>query len=117
MRCLEDLDKDTVNFQPNYDDRETRADGSSGALPQRLVNGAGGIAVGMATNIPPHNLGEVIDACLAYIADPGHFDRTDHGGSSRSGFSDRGVDSRPRRHPLGDVQGPRLGHHARPREH
>jgi len=64
---LEDLDKDTVDFTPNYDASETEPQVLPARFPNLLVNGAGGIAVGMATNIPPHNLGEVIDACLAYI--------------------------------------------------
>ncbi|MBY8828252.1 DNA gyrase subunit A [Hephaestia mangrovi] len=64
---LTDLDKDTVDFQPNYDGSESEPQVLPAAFPNLLVNGAGGIAVGMATNIPPHNLGEVIDACLAYI--------------------------------------------------
>jgi DNA gyrase subunit A len=64
---LGDLDKDTVDFQPNYDASESEPQVLPAAFPNLLVNGAGGIAVGMATNIPPHNLGEVIDACLAYI--------------------------------------------------
>jgi DNA gyrase subunit A len=71
MSILEDLDKDTVNFQPNYDGSETEPTVLPSRFPNLLVNGAGGIAVGMATNIPPHNLGEIIDACLAYIANPG----------------------------------------------
>ncbi|MCM8730018.1 DNA gyrase subunit A [Hephaestia sp. GCM10023244] len=64
---LTDLDKDTVDFQPNYDGSESEPQVLPAAFPNLLVNGAGGIAVGMATNIPPHNLGEVITACLAYI--------------------------------------------------
>lgn len=64
---LEDLDKDTVNFQENYDGSETEPVVLPAKFPNLLVNGAGGIAVGMATNIPPHNLGEVIDATLAYL--------------------------------------------------
>jgi DNA gyrase subunit A len=67
---LAGLDQDTVDFQPNYDDREHEPTVLPAQFPNLLVNGAGGIAVGMATNIPPHNLGEVIDACLAYIDDP-----------------------------------------------
>jgi DNA gyrase subunit A len=66
----EDLDKDTVDFQDNYDGSEREPTVMPARFPNLLVNGAGGIAVGMATNIPPHNLGEVIDACLAYIEDP-----------------------------------------------
>ena len=68
---LDDLDKDTVNFQPNYDGSESEPQVLPARFPNLLVNGAGGIAVGMATNIPPHNLGEVIRACLAYIDNPG----------------------------------------------
>ena len=67
---LDDLDKDTVNFQPNYDAQESEPQVLPARFPNILVNGAGGIAVGMATNIPPHNLGEVIAACRAYIEDP-----------------------------------------------
>ncbi|MEE2740027.1 DNA gyrase subunit A [Sphingobium abikonense] len=68
---LEDLDKDTVDFTPNYDASESEPQVLPARFPNLLVNGAGGIAVGMATNIPPHNLGEVLRACLAYIDNPG----------------------------------------------
>src|SRR5579872_1991321 len=67
---VEDLDKDTVDFQANYDNSEREPVVMPARFPNLLVNGGGGIAVGMATNIPPHNLGEVIDACLAVIDDP-----------------------------------------------
>jgi DNA gyrase subunit A len=67
---LDDLDKDTVDFADNYDDSRREPTVLPARFPNLLVNGAGGIAVGMATNIPPHNLGEVIDACLALIDDP-----------------------------------------------
>ncbi len=67
---LDDLDKDTVDFQPNYDGSREEPQVLPARFPNLLVNGAGGIAVGMATNIPPHNLGEVIKACLAYIDNP-----------------------------------------------
>ncbi|WP_370877450.1 DNA gyrase subunit A [Kaistia geumhonensis] len=67
---LEDIDKDTVDYQDNYDGSEREPVVLPARFPNLLVNGAGGIAVGMATNIPTHNLGEVIDACIAYIADP-----------------------------------------------
>jgi DNA gyrase subunit A len=67
---LDDIDKETVDFQPNYDESEEEPTVLPAKFPNLLVNGAGGIAVGMATNIPPHNLGEVIDACLAYIDNP-----------------------------------------------
>ena len=67
---LNDIDKDTVAFQENYDGREHEPAVLPARFPNLLVNGAGGIAVGMATNIPPHNLGEVIDGCLALIDNP-----------------------------------------------
>ncbi|MCW8836664.1 MAG: DNA gyrase subunit A, partial [Rhodospirillales bacterium] len=67
---IEDIDKDTVDFQPNYDESTFEPTVLPARFPNLLVNGAGGIAVGMATNIPPHNLGEVIDGCLAYIENP-----------------------------------------------
>ncbi|MFD2182886.1 DNA gyrase subunit A [Rhodoplanes azumiensis] len=70
MALLEDIDKDTVDFRPNYDGNEQEPSVLPARFPNLLVNGAGGIAVGMATNIPPHNLGEVIDAAVALIDDP-----------------------------------------------
>src|SRR5690242_9676684 len=66
---LEDIDRETVDFQPNYDDTMQEPSVLPAKIPNLLVNGAGGIAVGMATNIPTHNLGEVIDATLALLAD------------------------------------------------
>ena len=67
---MADIDKDTVDFQPNYDEKELEPVVLPSRIPNLLVNGAGGIAVGMATNIPPHNLGEVVDAALALLDDP-----------------------------------------------
>jgi len=67
---LDDLDKDTADFTPNYDGSRMEPTVLPARFPNLLVNGAGGIAVGMATNIPPHNLGEVIAACIAYIDNP-----------------------------------------------
>ena len=67
---LADIDKDTVNFQDNYDGKDQEPTVLPARFPNMLVNGAGGIAVGMATNIPPHNLGEVIDATLGLIDNP-----------------------------------------------
>src|SRR6202142_2782984 len=67
---VEDLDKDTVDFQANYDNSEREPMVLPARFPNLLANGASGIAVGMATNIPPHNLGEVIDACVALIDNP-----------------------------------------------
>ncbi|MGE4351590.1 MAG: DNA gyrase subunit A [Bdellovibrionales bacterium] len=67
---LEDIEKDTVAFQPNYDEITVEPVVLPARFPNMLVNGANGIAVGMATNIPPHNLGEVCDACIAYVDNP-----------------------------------------------
>ena len=64
---LDDIEKDTVSFKSNYDETEQEPDVLPAQYPNLLVNGAGGIAVGMATSIPPHNLGEVVDATLALI--------------------------------------------------
>jgi len=67
---LKDLEKNTVNFTPNFDDTLQEPTVMPSVVPNLLCNGASGIAVGMATNIPPHNLREVIDGCLSYIKDP-----------------------------------------------
>ena len=80
---LADIDKDTVDFQPNYDEREQEPTVLPAAFPNLLANGAGGIAVGMATNIPPHNLGELIDACCALIDNPELTIAADHGDTCR----------------------------------
>ena len=113
LALLDDLDKDTVDFKPNYDEKEQEPVVLPARFPNLLVNGAGGIAVGMATNIPPHNLGETIDALLAMMDKP---DITldelmeHHPGP---GFPDRRGDPRPRRHPRGLRDRARLDHHAR----
>lgn len=70
MELVKDINKDTVNFIPNYDGEETEPEVLPARFPNLLVNGTTGIAVGMATNIPPHNLGEVIDAILAVSKNP-----------------------------------------------
>ncbi|MBL0029338.1 MAG: hypothetical protein IPO95_09810 [Rhodanobacteraceae bacterium] len=67
---MADIDKETVDFTPNYDEKELEPTVLPTRVPNLLINGSAGIAVGMATNIPPHNLGEVIDATLAVIDDP-----------------------------------------------
>ena len=67
---LADIDKETVDFVPNYDGKENEPTALPTKIPNLLINGSSGIAVGMATNIPPHNLGEVVDACLALLAAP-----------------------------------------------
>ena len=98
-RLLEDLDKDTVDFQPNYDGSEREPTVLPARFPNLLVNGAGGIAVGMATNIPPHNLGEVIDGLRGLHRQPRHHDRGADGARAGAGLPDRRLDPRPRRHP------------------
>ncbi|MDE5539877.1 MAG: DNA gyrase subunit A, partial [Bacilli bacterium] len=70
MELLRDINKNTVNFTPNYDETTKEPEVLPARFPNILVNGTMGIAVGMATNIPPHNLGEVIDGCIAYIDNP-----------------------------------------------
>src|ERR1700722_10520325 len=70
MLLLADIDKDTVDFQPNYDESEQEPKVLPAAFPNLLINGSNGIAVGMATNIPPHNPSEIMDATLALLADP-----------------------------------------------
>ena len=67
---LADIDKETVDFVPNYDGKEQEPAVLPSKIPNLLINGSTGIAVGMATNIPPHNLGEVVDACLALLEQP-----------------------------------------------
>ena len=64
---IDDIEKNTIEFRNNYDETEKEPSVLPSKFPNLLVNGAGGIAVGMATSIPPHNLGEVIDGCIAYI--------------------------------------------------
>ena len=95
---LDDLDKSTVDFRGNYDDRLQEPIVLPAKFPNLLVNGSGGIAVGMATNIPPHNLGEVIDACIAHLDNPeisiDELTQIVQG----PGLPDRRADPRPRRH-------------------
>src|SRR5204863_2528067 len=67
---LSDIDRETVDFVPNYDGKELEPAVLPAKFPNLLVNGSSGIAVGMATNIPPHNLGEVIDGCLLLLRNP-----------------------------------------------
>ena len=67
---LDDIERETVDFRPNYDESVHEPEILPARIPNLLVNGAGGIAVGMATNVPPHNLGEIVDACLAVLDDP-----------------------------------------------
>lgn len=114
---LDDLDKETVDFRDNYDGTLQEPVVIPAKFPNLLVNGAGGIAVGMATNIPPHNLSEVIDGCIALIENPAIEPARTDADHSRPGFPDRCSDHGPLRHPLSLRDGPRFGHHARPRDH
>lgn len=109
---LDDIDKDTIDFRDNYDETTKEPSVIPARFPNMLVNGAGGIAVGMATNIPPHNLGEVIDGCMAYVDDPdisveGLMEFV-HG----PGFPDRWAYSWPFGHPFGLQDRPRFCRHA-----
>ncbi len=117
MSILADLDKDTVDFKENYDGKETEPSVLPSRIPNLLVNGAGGIAVGMATNIPPHNLGEIIDACLALIDTPDI--PLDAISRHRAGarLPHRRRDHRPHRRARGPDDGPRFGGGARRRRH
>ena len=89
MLLLDDIDKDTVDFQPNYDESEQEPRVLPAAFPNLLINGSNGIAVGMATNIPPHNPSEIMDATLALIAESGHYAGRADGDRAGAGFSDR----------------------------
>ena len=114
MTLLDDLDKDTVDFTPNYDGSREEPQVLPARFPNLLVNGAGGIAVGMATNIPPHNLGEVIAACKAYIDNPAITIDELIEIIPGARFPDRAADPRPGRRPRRLSYRPRLDHDARP---
>ncbi len=94
---LADIEKETVDFQPNYDESLSEPKVLPTRVPNLLVNGSEGIAVGMATKIPPHNLTEIVDATIALIKRSGHHDRRTDQDRSRPGFSDRRIYLRPRR--------------------
>ncbi len=113
MALLDDLDKDTVNFNDNYDNTEREPAVLPARFPNLLVNGAGGIAVGMATNIPPHNLGEIIDATHRADRQSRADDRRPDQDRAGSGLSDRRHHPRPRRHPQRLQGRPRLDPDAR----
>jgi DNA gyrase subunit A len=114
---LEDLDKETVDFQENYDNTEREPTVLPARFPNLLANGAGGIAVGMATNIPPHNLGEVIDACVALIDKPELTVEDLLEIVPGPGFPDRRHHSRARRYPPGLSHRPGLDCRARTHRH
>ena len=110
---LRDLDADTVDFQPNYDGENSEPTVLPSRFPNLLVNGSSGIAVGMATNIPPHNLREVIAATVAYIDDPDDRRRRPDAPPAGPGLPDRRHDRRPLRHPRGLRDRPRPRPHPR----
>ena len=114
---LRDIDADTVDFVPNYDESRKEPSVLPSRFPNLLVNGSSGIAVGMATNIPPHNLGETIDAVVAMIDDAG--DRRGRAHEARPGArtSRRAPSSSAKRHPRRLPHRPRPDRHARPRPH
>ena len=116
MAIMADLDKDTVDFQDNYDGKEREPSVLPSRIPNLLVNGAGGIAVGMATNIPPHNLGEIVDACLALIDRSGDPPRRIPRHRAGAGLPHRRRDHRPHRRAPGADDRTRLGDHARRRD-
>ena len=94
---LEDLDKDTVDMRPNYDGNEIEPDVLPARIPNLLVNGSDGIAVGMATKIPPHNLTEIVDATITLVNNPGGTARRNSEIRAGPGFPHRRHHSRPRR--------------------
>ena len=102
------IDEDTVDFKPNYDSREFEPVVLPAAFPNLLVNGACGIAVGMATNLAPHNLVEVVQALRHLISHPKADARRPDAVHPRPGPADRRQDRRPRRHPRGLRDRPRL---------
>ncbi len=110
---LADLEKETVDFIPNFDQTREEPVVLPSKIPNLLVNGASGIAVGMATNIPPHNLGEIIDAAVHADRQAGHVAQGSHEAGARPGLSHRRIHFRRRRHPLGLQGRARQLHHAR----
>ena len=110
---LADIDKETVDFGPNYDGSEKEPLVLPTRLPNLLVNGSGGIAVGMATNIPPHNLNEVVDACLHLLKNPQAHDRRADGDHPGARLPDRRHHLRPERRARGLPHRPRQGRDAR----
>ena len=114
---LEDLDKETVDFRPNFDDRKVEPEVLPTRVPNLLINGSSGIAVGMATNIPPHNLTEIVDATILLVQKPDtHLSEIiEHGAGP--GFPDRRIHSGPPRHSGLLHQGPRYAQAARQGRH
>ena len=86
---LADIDKDTVDFVPNYDESTVEPTVLPTRIPNLLVNGSNGIAVGMATNIPPHNLTEIVDAAITLVNNPSHAAERNFEVRERAGLPDR----------------------------
>ena len=114
VAMLDDIDKDTVDFTPNYDDRLKEPTVLPTHFPNILVNGSTGIAVGMATNIPPHNLGEVIDGGVLPHRQPRRHPGAAHGAHQGAGFPHRGHHYGPVRHPGRLRHGPGEDHRPGP---
>ena len=111
---LEDIDKETVDFRPNYDDSEQEPEVLPTRVPNLLVNGSSGIAVGMATNIPPHNLTEIINATIQLIQNPDTPLGEDHGDGAGPGFPDRRLHPGPPGHLRRLHHGPRASSRSAP---
>ncbi len=114
---LRDIDANTVDFEPNYDESRRQPSVLPSRFPNLLVNGSTGIAVGMATNMPPHHLGETIDAVVAMIDDPDDQRRGPDEAHEGPGLPDRRDHRRAQRHPRRLPHRPRPGRHARARAH
>ena len=115
MEMLADLEKNTVDFVPNYDETREEPMVLPGKFPNLLCNGSSGIAVGMATNIPPHNLSEIADGIVALIDTPEITDEELHGLRQGPGLPDRRHHLRPAGHPGRLRDRPRPDHRAGPR--
>ncbi len=114
---LRDIDANTVDFEPNYDESRRQPSVLPSRFPNLLVNGSTGIAVGMATNMPPHHLGETIDAVVAMIDDPEINVEGPDEAHQGAGLPDRRDRRRPQRDPRRLPHRPRPGRHARARPH
>ena len=114
---LADIEKETVDFVPNFDESEHEPVVLPTRIPNLLVNGSSGIAVGMATNIPPHNLKEVVEAAILLIEEPDANSQESDENRPRPRFSDRRIHLRPRRHRAGLQDRPRLVPGARQGRH
>ena len=117
VEMLTDIDKDTIDWDPNFDETKKEPSVLPSRFPNLLVNGSQGIAVGMATNIPPHNLGEVIDGCVRLYRQPGHRPARPDGVYQGPGLPHCRHHHGPQRHPRRLRHRPRQDHPARPRHH